>query len=270
MARKATFRRFRVALALVVVVGLLPGRAAARRVPAPHALLYGTLVPKDQRTEVTWVVSGSSTCSSVFVGPRVVLTAAHCVEDGGAAIVLDRGRRSSGRGHRPPKSLGDDLDVAVVVLEKPRVGAPYATVGRSVFPGEQVDLFGQGCFDPDTFQSDNRFRRGVSRVAGVAEAEIKIAEPGGAVACFGDSGGPVFRRGGDGESLELVGLISKGDMIDETYATRLGEDRVFGFLASFASAELTLCGVNVPCPATLADGARRLRMDLSPWGLAEW
>jgi hypothetical protein len=80
----------------------------------------------------------------------------------------------------------------------------------------------------------------------------------------------VFRRSGDGESLKLIGLISKGDRIDETYAPRLGENRVFGFLASFASVELILCRLNVPCPATLADGARPLRRDLSPWGLAEW
>lgn len=212
----------------------------------PRRLMYGEPVPDGSRTEVTWVVSGSSVCSSVFVGPRVVLTVAHCVEDGGTTIALDRGKRLYGVGRRMPKDMSD-IDLAIVLLNDERTNGPFGSVSSRIAPGVRVDMFGQGCTE-DGKPSDGKFRRGVSEVARFDDDEVELEMDDGAVACFGDSGGPIFRRIEGFDSLELVGLISKGNISDTTYGVRLGDERVVRFLKRYANDEYAICGVNRECP----------------------
>lgn len=210
--------------------------------------MHGQLVPEGARTEVTWVVSGSSVCSSVFVGPRVVLTAAHCLEEGGTAIALDRGRRLYGKGYRIPEYASRDVDLGVVILSRPRDKGPYATVSMRLQEGERVDLFGQGCPEVGV-PSDGKFRRGISKVVGFDDYDFQMWMEDGAVACFGDSGGPVFRREEIGEGMELVGIISKGDILETTYAVNLGNSVAVRFLSAQAMSDVQICGLNVQCPS---------------------
>lgn len=244
--RLATMRTHTVCLLGLTLAAV--ASAAAPPVARKVTLLQGQLVPEGRRTEVTWTVSGSSVCSSVFVGPRVVLTAAHCIENGGPAIALDRGKRLYGRGYRHPDYPGEDVDLALVLLKGARHLGPYASVTSTVAEGESVDLFGQGCYQNEPPVSDGKFRRGVSRIDHMEDRDLVLSQPGGAVACFGDSGGPVFRRLAWGEGLELVGIISKGNMEDRTYAVRVDQEKARAFIASFASDEIRICGVNLDCP----------------------
>ena len=197
------------------------------------------------------------------------MTVAHCIEDGGPAIALDRGRRLYGKGHRHPLYPKQDIDFAVVILDQPRPLGPYAHFATTfVHAGERVDMFGQGCVEIDGSSSgDGTMHRGVSQVESFSGADAVLALAGGAVACTGDSGGPVFRRIEQGEGRELVGLVSKGDLSDRTYALLLSSLPVREFLQVFMDQHVKICGLNDPCPWVPLSVLHQFRL---PWLSSPW
>jgi secreted trypsin-like serine protease len=205
--------------------------------PPPTEIVGGELAEPDQ---FPWVVRLAGGCAGALTAPRVVLTAAHCVErtgyDSGITVVAG--------------SVDQHSPDAIRVKSRYVIRAPGfrdATKGDDwalVQLAEELDLpllprTADGSYDRGTFTvmgwgstregsaAQQRYLRTVDvpyvsdrpcgrayRDAGypfVAGAMICAGDTrrGGVDACQGDSGGPLVRRDAAGEWIQ-VGIVSWG------------------------------------------------------------
>jgi hypothetical protein len=161
------------------------------------------------------------TCTGTLIAPRVLLTAAHCVENADAPQVLsvvfaseparalasERVRAIDGRPH-PAWSAGEN-DIGVLILAEDAPVAPVPLDG-AVLP---ADIVGRTTrvvgFGIDDQGSTGARRSGTARVTAVGQGTFSIeAAPG--MTCGGDSGGPSFLEI-DGTE-RLAGVTSFGDL----------------------------------------------------------
>jgi secreted trypsin-like serine protease len=176
-------------------------------------------------------------CGGTVVAPRVVLTAAHCVEGTNADeidVVVGRTRLSQDddgerikvskivihAGYDPQSVI---KDVALLQLATPTSVPPLALAHPAdngmTTPGSRVIVIGWGATQEGGNISDElRFVRLTARSHGYCDREYgRIDDPSqlcvgssraGEDSCQGDSGGPVIA--GNGDTTRIVGTVSYG------------------------------------------------------------
>lgn len=182
--------------------------------------------------------SAGRACTATAVGKRVVLTAAHCVDDGGAIEIVVAGRTnrllcSQAPEYRTDRTADWALCLAAnpLAVTRPERVAPGPTQLRK---DTAVVLTGFGCTERDGGGGgDGVFRAARARVVRTPPREFNYLETDfGASICFGDSGGPTFLQLGPTIAYRVQVAVN-------SRAEELGEGRLGtrSYLSSILTSE---------------------------------
>jgi hypothetical protein len=209
-------------------------------------LINGEEVSKDDWRSVVRIKVGNSGCSATVVGPKVVITAAHCGSNGATATFDLAGKSYSGKIERSSLYPGKDHDQAVIILDQPVPKEDvkvFASIGGNPVVGGKIYLLGYGCTQAGGGGgNDGKLRAGLATIKGFSGYGIISSE--GAALCFGDSGGPAMVDSNKEKPI-LISTNSKGNIRDTNYTLSTVSNESKAFWSAMASKySAVICGVN--------------------------
>lgn len=223
----------------VLLVVMSPALSAAE-----NTLINGEVVPNGERPEVVMISMSGARCTATVVSDRVIITAAHCVSNGGKASFTYGQNSYTSTCKRSPIYPRRDHDLAICLVSEKIDGAKPASVDTTKLEvGETVEILGYGCTRPGGGGADGKLRRGEAKVTGFSGYDV-VTENGAAL-CFGDSGGPMMK------AKRLVAVNSKGNIRNTNYNLQLSSDESVSMMKEFAASNsVDICGVTKDCGAT--------------------
>lgn len=180
---------------------------------------------ENRPSAVVAITTDGRLCSGAFVTTRHVLTAAHCIPDGGGSVTVEtaEGPFSSTQITIHPRYRPNELspyDVAIVELEQDINVVPAPLVASdSVERGDKLIAYGYG-LDENGEVAPGRVARDRSPlkatyldVSAVDDEYIRTISDGGGDTCSGDSGGPIVFEPDNSDEFGLVAVVSFGPSI---------------------------------------------------------
>lgn len=195
--------------------------------------------------------SGNAACSATLVGERVVLMAAHCMDDGGKiSFTAQANNYSASCTHHPQYDSNQTADFALCLTDRPVTGVVFEDIGISedLSVGQTVTLSGYGCINPGGGGgNDGIFRIGDATIQGLPNAVSNdTITKGGAALCFGDSGGSAYVVKGD-SSRVIIGINSRGNISTTSYLASVYNGSLFSAWAkswSKSNSNVKICGIH--------------------------
>jgi hypothetical protein len=252
MTTRTSHLRYLLAVVATLVIGAVHATAASI-IPT---LIGGDPVEDGTWREVVYISSGGGRCTATIVGPRVLITAAHCASNNSTVTFTLDGKKYSARITRSSLYPGRDHDIALGLITEEVKDVVPKTIGGQATKGLEITLLGYGCTRSNGGRgaggNDGILRIGTAVVSGFSGFDM--VSTSGAALCFGDSGGPAFIAENGEENAVLLGINSKGDIATTNYNTRLDTADSQSFLKKFASNNgVDICGVNKECKTTPTD-----------------
>lgn len=235
--------RFLIALALVFPVTAQADEVVTAEDINP-ALIGGEVAdPKDWPAS-PWV----GNCSSTLIGPRVLLTAAHCVSNGGTkSFTIGATRYQGACAHHPDYRRNSTADWALCYLTTAVEGVPFEQVAKpaeiACAVGKKFLWTGYGCTRWGG-RLDGKFRTGeVSTTKCPRGTDYDTVTKGSVALCSGDSGGGGYLKFEDGRRL-LVGVNSRSNTTDTSYVSSTYTETFHSWALGWAkSKDVEICGL---------------------------
>lgn len=240
------------ALACALVLLLLPGAAAAAP-SATASIVGGHPVTIEEFPSLVYIeaVEGKHgfACTGTVVAPRIVLTAAHCVEDIEKGTITPAAAYALSTGVANPRQAGPANifhivathvfpgfdpgvlhgDAAILVIDRPTSVPPLPLAGAGdaglYSGGAEAQLTGWGLTKANAKEAPGNLQAATMLIQPSKTCREKIkpfykpylpaaqvcllAADRGSGGCFGDSGGPAIARRADGTPVQ-VGVTSTG------------------------------------------------------------
>ncbi len=218
-------------------------------------LIGGREARRNEFPELVYIKAGNGgRCSATVVSPKgergVILTAGHCVEDGGIIRPVS-GEQFLGVCRQSPQYKASKMgtDVALCLVDRPFKVRPASVAKRNPKVGETIVLTGYGCTSREGGGNDKILRVGTSKVTQDASHDSWFYTEGKTAICFGDSGGPAYLQGKGCKPMhEIAGVNSRGDIATLSMLTALNNDDAKRFLEAWAKENaVNICGVNKRC-----------------------
>lgn len=211
--------------------------------------------------------TGASICSAVLVSPRVLLTAAHCVDPafhGASAVTVRATNKPTIAGlmqsdmievqvvaRHPqwnPMVQQSDFDLGALLLTRAPSGTAPQPLLRTPPPnllGQTLRLVGYGRSTPSDAGSGGVRRAVLTPITGLTAAEFSYGANGATGICSGDSGGPSFL----GEAV--AGIHSRTESVSCGRGVDMRIDAKLAFIDDFIAAhDSPLCTADGRCDTT--------------------
>ncbi len=217
------------------------------------SIINGTLAKTSEHSQVVALQDDTGGfCSATIVGPKTIITAAHCVpEDSSTEVTFDYLGKNyivtlTGNPLFGPRS-DQDFDIAVGVTNKEIKRAKPMNIGGTAKKGDDLELVGFGCHEAYPSKTwDDQKRKATVAVTGFSYPNVITDSPDEVVVCDGDSGGAAFLTVGGKTKLNAV--ITQSDNISESWSCRLDAEENDEFIKKMAKdKKLKICGITEEC-----------------------
>lgn len=213
-----------------------------------QAIIGGTIVPAGRDPAVVSMALGyggryQSLCTGTLIGPKTVITAAHCIYANGtnSAYYAAFGTTVSSPTStvrvvnqvKNPQYSGQNNDFGLLQLERPVVNVPIVRLNETPLTAAMVGLAvrhsGFGVTDGTTQTGSGTKREVTTPLRRIMSGSFESGAQGKQT-CQGDSGGPAFMVLPGETEEKLVGTVSYGDQGCQQYGVDMRVDTAVSWI----------------------------------------